>query len=173
MKGFAEPGSHGAQGDPATPAPSPSPGHETAPGPALVTRAEAKALRPRIGGILVHRLERFRAEAEKRLLKAVRAVSLRDYAFMTDDELDNATLNGKPLTQRQKRIAREWERSKKDAAIALHADHEMVINALRAQQAQPGVTVNVERAVIRVPDTKPDADEDAIVIDVEATLAPG
>lgn len=135
--------------------------------------SRALAPRPRINGILAHRHERFRAMVEKELIKAAKDVALKDYSFLTDEELEKATYNGKPLTARQKRVAREWEKSKKEAAMALHASHDLVVNAMRAQQVQPGVTVNVERAVIRVPDTKPDADEDPIVIDVEATLAPG
>lgn len=139
----------------------------------LELRRERKLARPRIGGILAHRHERFRVMVEKELIKAAKDVSLKSYAFLTDEELDQATYNGKPLTSRQKRVAREWEKSKKEAAMALHASHDLVVNAMRAQQVQPGVTVNVERAIIRVPDTKPDDAEDPIVIDVEATLAPG
>lgn len=110
---------------------------------------------------------------EVELIKAAKDEAMKSYAFLTDEELDEATYLGKPLTKRQRRVAREWERSKKEAALALHASHELVVNAMRAQQVQPGVTVNVERAFIRVPDTKPDDEEDPIVIDVEATLAPG
>ncbi len=167
-----------AQGEPAIPTPSPAhpggpSGHETVPPATALTRREKNALRPRIDGVLAHRHDRFRKLVEIQLIKDAKDVAMRQYAFLTDDELEVATYNGKPLTKRQKRLAREWEKNKRDAALALSASNDIVVNAMRAQQVQPGVTVNVERAIIRVPDTKPDADEDPIVIDVEATLAPG
>ncbi len=163
---------HVAQGDPANPLLS-SVGHETAPPGAALSRKEQKKLRPRVDGILAHRHEKFRFEVERLLLSAAHDEALKRYAFLSDEELDAATYKGRPLTAQEKRIARAWETSKKEAPMAIHASHELVVNAMRAQQVQPGVTVNVERAVIRIPDTKPDSEEDPIVIDVEATLAPG
>lgn len=150
---------------------------DEAPKPALVVRAaqpapeKAPDTRPRVGGVLAHRLERFREAVENQLLRDVKDVAMKDYAFLSDEELDKATFRGKPLTARQKRVARAWESSKKNAAMALHASHERVINALRAQVATPGVSINVETAVIRVPPTRPDHEEDPIVIDVEASSA--
>lgn len=167
-------GGHGAQGDPATPVLRLSPGLETAaPSPALVVRQSKSVDRPRIGGILPHRLERFREAVEKQLLQDAGDVAMARHSFKDDLELSTARHAGKYLSARQKKIAREWEKPKKEVPMALLAANERVINAMRAQQAQPAVTLNVERAVIRMPDTKPEREEDAIVIDVEATLAPG
>jgi hypothetical protein len=137
---------------------------------AIALRKAAKMARPRVGGILAHRMDKFRALAEAELINAAKDVAMKRFAFLTDEELATSTYRGAPLTDRQKRVAREWEKSKKEAAMALHSSDNMVVNALRAQQAQPGISINVERAVIRVPDTKPDDAEDPIYIDVEATL---
>lgn len=162
-------GGHGAQGDPATPVPpAVSPGHETAaPSPALVRQSKSID-RPRIGGVLAHRWEHFRTLVEKQLLRDAADVAMARHAFKDEEELAATA-----LTPRQKKIAREWQKPKKDVAMALLAANERLINAMRAQQAQPAVTLNVENAVIRLPPTTPERDEDAIVIDVEATLAPG
>lgn len=162
-------GGHGAQGDPATPTSLASSGHETAAPVTALTREERKAIkkaRPRVNGVLAHRMEKFREKVERILLNDVADLAMSKHAFKQQHELTN-------LTTRQQRVAKEWEKPKKEIPMALLAANERVINAMRAQQAAPGVSINVERAVIRMPDTKPEREEDAIVIDVEATLAPG
>lgn len=124
--------------------------------------------RPRVNGVLLHRMEHLRGKMEEQLLRDQREMSLSRFTFLDDQELASVRVAGKPLTQRQKRVARAMEMSKKEAPIALQFAHDRLINAQRAQQESKSLSINVERAVIRVPDTRQDALEDAIVIDVEA-----
>lgn len=137
----------------------------------MVRAAPEKKLRPRVNGVLVHRMERLRGLIESQLMEDARTVALSRHAFKDDLELATSTVNGRYLTPRQKRIARAWEMSKKEAPIALQVAHDRLVNAQRAQQETKSLSINVERAVIRVPDTKQDAIEDAVIIDAEVGIA--
>lgn len=98
-------------------------------------------------------------------------IELSQHAFKDNDELAVATRRGRPLTNREKRIARAWEMSKKDAPVALMAAHERLINAQRAQQETKSLSINVERAIIRVPDTREDDIRDAVILEGEPSAS--
>lgn len=102
-------------------------------------------------------------------MRDVGNLELSRYAFLDDIELATVVHNGRRLTRREQRIARSWEVSKKEVPMALLAAHERVVNTMRSQTETKAISINVERAVIRVPDTKPERDEDAIIIDAEVT----
>lgn len=127
--------------------------------------------RPRVNGMLVHRMERLRGLMEQKLLLDMKEHNLSRFTFMDDGELDAVRIAGRPLTKRERRVIRAFEMSKKEAPVALQYAHDRLINAQRAQQEQKSLSINVERAVIRVPDTKQDAREDAVIIDVEANAS--
>jgi hypothetical protein len=115
--------------------------------------------------MLLHRWEFIKEEIQRQLRKDVGDMAMSQYSFMDDLELATVWHKGKRLTKRQQRLAREWEKSKREAPILLIAAHERVLNVLRAQQEQKSVTVNVERAVIRVPETRNEDIEDAVIIE--------
>lgn len=121
--------------------------------------------RPRTHGMLTHRYEALRNAIDRQLAADVKDQALVRFAFLDDEDLARATIHGRPLTARQKRIARAFEMSKKDAPVALQYGHERLVNAQRAQQEQKSISINVERAVIRVPDTKHDDVQDAVIIE--------
>lgn len=123
--------------------------------------------RPRVNGVLVHRMDRLRGLMEQKLLQDFKEHALSRFCFMDDQELAAVRIYGRRLTQREKRVIRAFEMSKKEAPIALQFAHDRLINAQRAQQETKTLSINVERAVIRVPDTKADSMDDAIVIDGE------
>lgn len=130
--------------------------------------------RPRVNGVLVHRMERLRTAMEAQLMRDMGVQTLSRYCFMDDAELDAVRVGPyqRPLTKQQKAIVRRFEMSKKEAPVSLQFGHDRLINAQRAQQETKSLSINVERAVIRVPDTRTDAIEDAIIIDAEAGIAP-
>lgn len=120
-----------------------------------------------MNGVLVKRFEHFRGRMEKQLMHDVHNLELSRYAFLDDLELATVVHNGRHLTRREQRIARGWETSKKEVPMVLLAAHERVVNMMRSQAETKAISINVERAVIRMPDTKPEQDEDAIIIDAE------
>lgn len=132
---------------------------------------KAPDTRPRTHGVLNSRLEYFRERLRMRMEQQLRRdmgdLAMSQFAFMDDAELAAVYYGKRRLTRRQQRIAKEFEKPKKDAAILISAAQERVINALRAQAEAKGVSINVERAVIRVPDTRPEVQDDDVVIDVE------
>lgn len=136
----------------------------------LVIRTSDKRLdsRPREGGMLLSRAERMRSLIDAQLMQDIKAHQLARFAFLDNDELERATINGRPLTKREKKIARAMEMSKKEAPVALQFAHDRLINAQRAQQEQKSLSINVERAIIRVPDTKDDDILDAVIIDADS-----
>lgn len=133
----------------------------------LVIRAAEPEKRPaRVNGVLVHRMERLRDALEAKLLLDMKEHALSRFTFMTDAELDTVRVSGgRPLTNRERRVIRAFEMSKKEAPVALQYAHERLVNAQRAQQEQKSLHINVERAVIRVPDTKQDDVQDAVIIE--------
>lgn len=126
-------------------------------------------MRPRVNGVLVHRMERLRSLMEAQLMRDAAELGLARYCFLEDDELKavRVTTRGRPLTARERQVVRKLEMCKKEAPIALQFAHDRLVNAQRAQQEQKSLSINVERAVIRVPDTKQDAIEDAVIIEGE------
>lgn len=135
----------------------------------MIRSAEAPA-RPRVQGILVHRMERLRNALEAKLLLDMKEHALSRFVFMDDGELDAVRVAGRPLTKRERRVIRAFEMSKKEAPVALQYAHERLVNAQRAQQEQKSLSINVERAIIRVPDTKADDVLDAVIL--EGDVAP-
>lgn len=132
-------------------------------------------LRPRENGVLKHRLDRVRdlvaAKVTRQLMHDVDDLAMARYAFMDDVELASVFHRGKRLSRRQQRIAREMEKPKKEAAVLLSLAAERVVNVMRAQNEQKSLSINVERFVVRVPDTKIAPTEDAIIIDAEVSDA--
>lgn len=107
-----------------------------------------------------------RERIHKILQEDVATVALAQHAFKDEEEMDAAW-----LTTRQRRIAREWEKPKKEVAMALQASADRVVAMLRQEQEKPKVQMNIERAVIKLPSNDEQEDEfgPGIVIDVEAS----
>lgn len=122
--------------------------------------------------MLVRRKEYLREAMERQLVRDVGDLAMSRYSFMEDLELAAVWHKGKRLTRRQQRLAREFEKPKKEAAIAISVAHERVLNAMRSQAEQKSISINVERAVIRLPDTKQDSIDDAVIIEGEALVGP-
>lgn len=124
--------------------------------PSALTKAERKELRKE------KRQNAMAQILERVLRKDLKAVRLRQFMFLTDDELSAGM-----FTAQQKRMIRAWEEPKKTAPAGLMASHEMVMALLRREEPQKQLTVNVQNmAVIRLPE-KAEDDSEPVVIDVE------
>lgn len=83
------------------------------------------------------------------LLDAAKKVDLRKHAFKSDEEL--AKLG---LTEAQKRLVRQWEEPKRNAAYALESSSKHIEAELRARGEKSAVKINVENATIVLPEKK-------------------
>lgn len=86
--------------------------------------------------------------------------SLKKYMYRSDDELEKAH-----LTLPQIAKVRGWQKPRAEIAFGLQAAHERVNAMMRRESDKPRLTVNVEKAVIRLPDQEDD--DGGIVIDIE------
>lgn len=102
------------------------------------------------------------AAVEEAKLNAARNVVLRKHAFKGPDHPDVQKL--KP---EERALVAEWEKPKKEVAFAVESSAKYVEAQVRAQADRKETVVNVESAVIVLPDKKEDAMA-PIVIDVEA-----
>jgi hypothetical protein len=91
----------------------------------------------------------------------LRLVGLARHALKDEEELDQAG-----LTAREKRVVRAWELPRREIPFALQSAHERVTALVRREGQDPKVTLNVERAVIKLPDSGDDEDA-PVVIDAQ------
>lgn len=126
-------------------------------------------LRPRDEhGMLKHRSDRIKNLLAAQVARDMEVQALAKYAFLDPEQLETVGYKGRRLTSREKRIARAWEMNKREVPAALLISSERVLQEMRSHTEKQSLSINVERAVIRVPDTRHDDAEDAVVIDVEA-----
>lgn len=95
------------------------------------------------------------------LLDAARKVELRRHAFKTDEEL---TALG--LKDHEKRLVRQWEEAKRNAAYALESSSKQIEAHMRGQADKQAVKINVENATIVLPEKK-DEEMQPVIIDVQ------
>ena len=107
------------------------------------------------------RLERIKHMMDDVLFNELRTASLRKLVFETDEQLQEWGYSAKQI-----RMIREFEKPRSETAFAMQANHETINSMMRRESDKPRLTVNVERAVIKLPDQQ-ELDEAPIVIDVE------
>lgn len=95
------------------------------------------------------------------LFHDLKDAGLKKYMFRTDAELKAAFLTPSQIAK-----VRAWETPRSQVAYGLQAAHERVNAMMRRESDKPRLTVNVEKAVIRLPDQEDDEDA-GIVIDIE------
>lgn len=93
---------------------------------------------------------------------AARHVSLKRHMFKTEEELD-AVLP--PLTRQDRALIRQWEEPKKTTAFGIESSARLVEAEIRAKADKPSFKINVENAVISLPE-KQDETIAPVVIDV-------
>lgn len=95
-------------------------------------------------------------------LQAARVVDMRKHMFKTDEELAAAGLRNE-----QKQIVRQFEQPKKHTAFGVESSAKLIEAETRAQSDKGGVSVNVERLIIKLPEKGSSELPPAVVIDVE------
>jgi multidrug resistance efflux pump len=97
-------------------------------------------------------------------LDSARIVDLRKYMFMEEAELD--AIRPK-LTKQQRAIIRQFEEPKKATAFGVESAARLIESETRAQAEKVTVRLNVENAVIQLPE-KADESTPPVYIDVSA-----
>src|SRR5678816_1423625 len=110
----------------------------------VLAKAERKALRRHKRD---QRLARFLDKTE---MSSLEDVDLKRHAFKTDQEL---IASG--LTPEQRAKVRQWELPKKAIAYALEASNQHVTAMLRNEADKKGLSVNVEKLIIKLPSKGP------------------
>lgn len=82
---------------------------------------------------------------------AARIVSLRRHMFKTDEELDAIVPK---LSYRQRKIIRQFEEPKKLTAFGVESAAKHIEAKARAQADRAAVKINVENAVIQLPEKR-------------------
>lgn len=114
----------------------------------LLERDRIKAERKK--AIRLRRDEEIKHRLSGVLLDAARKVGLRQHAFKSDEEL--AALK---LKENEKRLVRQWEEPKRNAAYALESSSKQIEAHLRTTSEQKGVQLNignVETVVLQLPE---------------------
>lgn len=91
-------------------------------------------------------------------LDAARVVDLRRHMFKDEEELTAAG-----LTSQQKRIVRQFEEPKKATAFGVESAAKLIEAETRAQKENGRVNLNIENAVIQLPEKKDDATKPVII----------
>jgi hypothetical protein len=99
-------------------------------------------------------------------IKAVAAghVALKRHMFKSEEELDAVVPK---LTPQQRRIIRQWEEPKKATAFGVESSAKLMETEVRARAEKPSFKINVENAVISLPE-KADETVEPVVIEVVA-----
>lgn len=127
----------------------------------LLERDRLKAERKK--AIRLRRDEEIKHRLSGVLLDAAKKVGLRQHAFKSDEEL--AAIG---LKENEKKLVRQWEEAKRNAAYALESSSKQIEAHLRTQAEKPGVKLNignVEQVVLQLPEKK-DETLVPVVIDI-------
>jgi len=127
----------------------------------LVRSPEEKAARKALRR--ARRDEDLREKKDRLVDSSLSDVALKRFIGLSDEDLI-----AKGLNPQQRFKVRQWELPKKAIAFALEASNQHVTAMLRNEADKKGLSVNVEKLIIKLP-SKGAADlPEPIVIDVEA-----
>ena len=107
-------------------------------------RTERKELRKQ------ERAATFKAFVDKVKETAARQVYLKRYVFIPDEQLRSKY----KLTDQQIAIVRQWEQPKRNAAFTVESSSKLIEAETRANADKPSVKINVENAVIQLPEKR-------------------
>lgn len=93
---------------------------------------------------------------------AAKHVSLKRHMFKTEEELDAVLPQ---LTPQDRKLIRQWEEPKKATAFGIESSARLVEAEIRAKADKPSFKINVENAVIALPE-KQDETIEPVVIEV-------
>jgi hypothetical protein len=93
---------------------------------------------------------------------AAEHVALKRHMFKTDEELDALR-----LTAQQKKIVRQWEEPKKATAFGVESSAKLIEAETRSRADKGGLSVNVEKLIVKLPDKGAALLPAPVFIDVE------
>lgn len=125
----------------------------------LLERDRIKAERKK--AIRLRRDEEIKHRLSSVLLDAAKKVNLRQHAFKSDEELVKLGLK-----EHEKRLVRQWEEAKRNAAYALESSSKQIEAHLRTQSEKQSVKLNignVETVVLQLPEKKEETAKPVII----------